>query len=170
MSFPNGCNCRLSMMGLPTSRILLDSSANGSLRIKTPAEALKLIELVANNQYMNFSERGTVKKGVMEVETVNALMTQLGTINKKLEKLEVAAVSTQNSCGLCGGPHENHNCLHTMIPTPTLTIPVGGITPTSVGEAIKDSKGNGIITTLKDNPHSLHLNLLQSNRIILKKS
>ncbi|MED6203456.1 hypothetical protein PIB30_115643, partial [Stylosanthes scabra] len=54
--------------------------------------------------------------------------------------------------------------LHTMIPTPTLIIPVGGITPTSVGEVIKDSKGNGTTTTLKDNPHSLHLNLLQSNR------
>ncbi|MED6199184.1 hypothetical protein PIB30_073543 [Stylosanthes scabra] len=29
-----------------------------------------------------------------------------------------------------------------MIPTPTPTIPIGGITPTSVREAIKDSKGN----------------------------
>ncbi|MED6202639.1 hypothetical protein PIB30_107543, partial [Stylosanthes scabra] len=30
---------------LPTSRILLDSAANGSLRTKTPEEALELIEL-----------------------------------------------------------------------------------------------------------------------------
>ncbi|MED6190109.1 hypothetical protein PIB30_102567, partial [Stylosanthes scabra] len=42
---------------LPTSHILLDSAANGSLRTKTPEEALELIELVATNQYMNFSER-----------------------------------------------------------------------------------------------------------------
>ncbi|MED6188114.1 hypothetical protein PIB30_082953 [Stylosanthes scabra] len=31
-------------------------------------------------------------------------------MNKKLEKLEAAAVGTQISCGLCGGPHENHYC------------------------------------------------------------
>ncbi|MED6115823.1 hypothetical protein PIB30_094421 [Stylosanthes scabra] len=92
-----------------TSRILIDSSAGGSLQTKTIAEALALIELIAKNQYMNTSERDTLKKCVMEVETVNALMTQLSTMNKKLEKLEAAAVGTQNSCGLCGGPHENHN-------------------------------------------------------------
>ncbi|MED6214331.1 hypothetical protein PIB30_102028 [Stylosanthes scabra] len=134
---------------------------------------------------MNTSERNTVKKGVMEVETVNALMAELSAMNKKFEKLEASAVSTQASCGLYGGPHENHNCSLLQDdqyaaaqvnyvgnqprppyndPTPTLTISVGEITPTSVGEVIKDSKGNGTTTTLKDNPHSLHLNLLQSNR------
>ncbi|MED6115765.1 hypothetical protein PIB30_093854 [Stylosanthes scabra] len=51
-----------------------------------------------------------------------------------------------------------------MIFTPTPTTPVGEITPISVGEVIKDSKGNGTTTTLKDNPHSLHLNLLQKTR------
>ncbi|MED6199185.1 hypothetical protein PIB30_073544 [Stylosanthes scabra] len=80
------------------------------LETKTTAEALALIELIAKNQYMNTFERNTVKKGVMEVETVNALMAQLNAMNKKLEKLEASVVSTPASCGLCGGPHENHNC------------------------------------------------------------
>ncbi|MED6215625.1 hypothetical protein PIB30_115648, partial [Stylosanthes scabra] len=39
---------------------------------------------------------------------------QLTTLNKKLEKLEVAAMGTQEEtatiCGLCGGPHENQHC------------------------------------------------------------
>ncbi|MED6178859.1 hypothetical protein PIB30_111513, partial [Stylosanthes scabra] len=39
-----------------TSRILLDSSAGGSLQLKTPAEAMDLIELVATNQYMFTSD------------------------------------------------------------------------------------------------------------------
>ncbi|MED6212512.1 hypothetical protein PIB30_084045 [Stylosanthes scabra] len=94
-----------------TSRILIDSSASGSLQTKTTAKALALIKLIAKNQYMNTSERNTVKKGVMEVEIVNALMAQLSTMNKKLEKLEPAVMGTQISCGLCGGPHENHNCI-----------------------------------------------------------
>ncbi|MED6178713.1 hypothetical protein PIB30_110238 [Stylosanthes scabra] len=58
---------------LPASRILLDSAANGSLRTKTPEEALELIEL--------------------------------------LEKLEASAAGTLMACGICGGPHENHNCM-----------------------------------------------------------
>ncbi|MED6141928.1 hypothetical protein PIB30_108348 [Stylosanthes scabra] len=53
---------------------------------------------------------------------------------------------------------------HIMIPTPTLIIPVGEITPISAGEAIKGSKGNGTTTILKDNHHSLHLNLPRSNQ------
>ncbi|MED6189384.1 hypothetical protein PIB30_095541, partial [Stylosanthes scabra] len=85
-----------------------------------PAEAMELIELVANNQYMFTSDR-SVKRGVMEVDTMDALLAQnkvmaqqLTTLNKKMEKFEVAALGTpqemQTTCGLCGGPHENHNC------------------------------------------------------------
>ncbi|MED6188165.1 hypothetical protein PIB30_083403 [Stylosanthes scabra] len=44
---------------------------------------------------MNFSERSTIKNGVLEVDSVNALMTQLSAMNKKLEKLEASAVGTQ---------------------------------------------------------------------------
>ncbi|MED6212067.1 hypothetical protein PIB30_079688, partial [Stylosanthes scabra] len=43
-----------------------------------------------------------------------AMAQQLITLNKKMEKLEVAAIGTQavtkSICGLCGGPHENHQC------------------------------------------------------------
>ncbi|MED6126034.1 hypothetical protein PIB30_074487 [Stylosanthes scabra] len=95
--------------------------SGGSLQKKTIGEALELIEIVANNQYMNFSKRETVKKGVMEVETVDAILAQnkamtqqLSVLNKKLEKLEVAVVgtqlATQVACGICGDPHKNHNC------------------------------------------------------------
>ncbi|MED6189913.1 hypothetical protein PIB30_100633 [Stylosanthes scabra] len=37
--------------------------------------------------------------------------TKICTISKKLEKLEASAVGTQVACGICGGPHENHNCM-----------------------------------------------------------
>ncbi|MED6152001.1 hypothetical protein PIB30_087696, partial [Stylosanthes scabra] len=52
----------------------------------------------------------------MEVETIDVILAQnkvmaqqLSAMNKKIEKLEVLAVETQTACGLCGGPHENHN-------------------------------------------------------------
>ncbi|MED6213974.1 hypothetical protein PIB30_098611, partial [Stylosanthes scabra] len=90
-----------------------------------------------------------MRKGVLEVDTVNAFMTQLSTISKKFEKLEASAVGTQVACGICGGPHENHNCMSIqddqftaeqvnyvttnqglliMILIQILTMPVGGIT------------------------------------------
>ncbi|MED6164682.1 hypothetical protein PIB30_092509, partial [Stylosanthes scabra] len=52
-----------------------------------------------------------MRKSILEVDSVNALMTQLSTMNKKLEKLEASAVETQIVCGICSGPHENHNCI-----------------------------------------------------------
>ncbi|MED6163062.1 hypothetical protein PIB30_076363, partial [Stylosanthes scabra] len=81
---------------------------------------MELIELVANNQYMFTSER-SVKREVMEIDTMDALLAQnkaitqqLSTLNKKMEKLEVAAMGTQvettTTCGLCGDAHENQNC------------------------------------------------------------
>ncbi|MED6188759.1 hypothetical protein PIB30_088959, partial [Stylosanthes scabra] len=81
---------------------------------------MELIELVANNQYMFTSER-SVKRGVMEIDTMDALLAQnktitqqLSTLNKKMGKLEVAAMSNQvettTTCGLCGDAHENQKC------------------------------------------------------------
>ncbi|MED6195725.1 hypothetical protein PIB30_040753 [Stylosanthes scabra] len=83
-----------------------------------------------------------MRKGVLEVDSVNALMTQLSTINKKLEKLEASAAGTQEKSSKF-----------------------------SAGEEIKDSKGNITIKIpkiLKDNNHSLQLNLLQNNQVTLK--
>ncbi|MED6188148.1 hypothetical protein PIB30_083279 [Stylosanthes scabra] len=74
---------------------------------------MELIELVANNQYMFTSER-SMKRGVMEVDTMDALLVQnkaisqqLNALNKKVEKLKVESLGTQGEiqalCGLCGG-------------------------------------------------------------------
>ncbi|MED6151329.1 hypothetical protein PIB30_081468 [Stylosanthes scabra] len=73
-------------------------------------------------------------------------------------------------------PRENDPSLILGIPNRLRERPqdvrplVGGITLISVGEVIKDSKGNGRTTILKDNHYSLHLNLLRSNLVILRKS
>ncbi|MED6154369.1 hypothetical protein PIB30_111758, partial [Stylosanthes scabra] len=62
-----------------------------------------------------------MKRGVMKIDTMDALLAQnkaitqqLSTLNRKIEKLEVAAmgnqVETTSTCGLCGDAHENQNC------------------------------------------------------------
>ncbi|MED6152553.1 hypothetical protein PIB30_093161, partial [Stylosanthes scabra] len=63
----------------------------------------------------------SMKRGVMEVDTMDAILAQnkaiaqqLTILNKKIEKLDVASMGTQEETssisGLCRGPHENHNC------------------------------------------------------------
>ncbi|MED6166653.1 hypothetical protein PIB30_111395, partial [Stylosanthes scabra] len=84
----------------------------GSLQRKSVEEALELIEIVANNQYMNSSEMN-VKRGVLEVDTLyallaqnNALSQQLSSITKQMGNMQISAVGNYATCGICGGPHE----------------------------------------------------------------
>ncbi|MED6227362.1 hypothetical protein PIB30_112779, partial [Stylosanthes scabra] len=82
--------------------------------LKTPEEAMGLIELVANNQYMFTSDRA-IKRGVMEIDSTNAILArmdamaqQFSVVNKKLEKIEAASIRTPTEddfiCGICGVP------------------------------------------------------------------
>ncbi|XP_057733072.1 uncharacterized protein LOC130948371 isoform X2 [Arachis stenosperma] len=60
------------------SKMCLDNSAGGSSHMKkTPEKTTKLIEIVANNQYLYSSNRNPInsrtpkKKGILEVSAVN---------------------------------------------------------------------------------------------------
>ncbi|MED6227174.1 hypothetical protein PIB30_110915, partial [Stylosanthes scabra] len=62
----------------------------------------------------------------MEVHTADpleAMAKQISTMTKKLEKLEVVAVSpfgtTSLPCGLCGGPHDSQTCSFIMDDQPS---------------------------------------------------
>ncbi|MED6116355.1 hypothetical protein PIB30_099501, partial [Stylosanthes scabra] len=103
------------------SRAQIDSSAGGFLHTKTVEEAQDLIELVANNQYLYStpSERSTVKRGVMEVESIDTLVAQnkdlaqqINLLNSKLGSMQISAVNTQiGSCDLCGNQgHFSDTC------------------------------------------------------------
>ncbi|MED6167005.1 hypothetical protein PIB30_114927, partial [Stylosanthes scabra] len=45
---------------------------------------------------------------------MDAMAQQFNSINKKLEKIEAAAIKTPTEadfiCGICGGPHESNTC------------------------------------------------------------
>ncbi|KAL4314275.1 hypothetical protein AHAS_Ahas15G0068800 [Arachis hypogaea] len=43
---------------------------------KTPEEALDLIKMVANNQYLYSSERTSMRKGVIELDALDAILAQ----------------------------------------------------------------------------------------------
>ncbi|KAL4356210.1 hypothetical protein AHAS_Ahas09G0063900 [Arachis hypogaea] len=92
------------------SKMCLDNFAGGSLhKKKTPEETIELIELVASNQYLYSSNRTPVnfetpqKRGVLEVDAVNALLAQnklmsqqINLLTQQMGGMQVSAINTQN--------------------------------------------------------------------------
>ncbi|XP_057733071.1 uncharacterized protein LOC130948371 isoform X1 [Arachis stenosperma] len=93
------------------SKMCLDNSAGGSSHMKkTPEKTTKLIEIVANNQYLYSSNRNPInsrtpkKKGILEVKAFDALLAQnkilshqMNLISQQLSGMQVSAVNTQNA-------------------------------------------------------------------------
>ncbi|KAL4293655.1 hypothetical protein AHAS_Ahas18G0149800 [Arachis hypogaea] len=71
-----------------TGRMSLDNSVGGSLHMKkTPDEAMKLIEIVANNQNLYSSERASVKKEVMELDTLDVILAQNKAMSQQINAI-----------------------------------------------------------------------------------
>ncbi|KAL4365316.1 hypothetical protein AHAS_Ahas07G0093900 [Arachis hypogaea] len=88
-----------------TAKMSLDNYAGESLRMKKiPKEAIDLIEMVANNQYLYSFERASVKKGVMELDALNVILAQnktmsqqISAITQHLRRMQVSAINTQDT-------------------------------------------------------------------------
>ncbi|MED6187506.1 hypothetical protein PIB30_077094 [Stylosanthes scabra] len=86
---------------------------------------------------------------------------QISTMTKKLEKIEVSAVSrfgeTSLPCGLCGGPHDSQTCSFIMDDQSSSEQVnfAGGTIPILVGDVIRDRELTTtlIIRTGRTNPH-----------------
>ncbi|XP_047155932.1 uncharacterized protein LOC124827000 [Vigna umbellata] len=105
---------------------MLDASAGGNIRWKTPDEAQEIIENMTSSDNDVQSERvQTQKKGMFELQSQDALLAQnkimtqqLESVMKKLSQLpkELQTVSqaqhnpTVQGCELCGGEHQNGQC------------------------------------------------------------
>ncbi|MED6153782.1 hypothetical protein PIB30_105344 [Stylosanthes scabra] len=55
---------------------MVDAASGGTLASKTPEEALQLIETMAANNYLAPSERLSNRRGVMELDTLDAILAQ----------------------------------------------------------------------------------------------
>ena len=51
---------------------MIDALVGGLINMKTLEKALEPIEVVASNDYLTLYERGPMKKGVIELDIVNA--------------------------------------------------------------------------------------------------
>ncbi|XP_052726013.1 uncharacterized protein LOC128194442 [Vigna angularis] len=105
------------------TKLMLDASAGGNIRWKTPDEAHEIIENMASSDNDVQSERGqNQKRGMLELQSQDALLAQnkimtqqLESLMKKVSQLQIQNVSqaqhTVQGCELCGGEHQNGQCV-----------------------------------------------------------
>ncbi|XP_020202308.1 uncharacterized protein LOC109788081 [Cajanus cajan] len=109
----------------PRVKILLDASAGGSMRFKTPEEAIELIDVMAANDYDLPAERESrQKRGILELGYQDALLAQNKLLYQQIEAFtkQVAQIpqqlqSTQHqvlSCDLCGLNHPHRKYINTF--------------------------------------------------------
>nr|KYP37147.1 hypothetical protein KK1_041685 [Cajanus cajan] len=82
----------------PRVKILLDASAGGSMRFKTPEEAIELIDAMAANDYDLPAERESrQKRGILELGSQDALLAQNKLLSQQIEALtkQVARIPQQ---------------------------------------------------------------------------
>ncbi|KAL5563890.1 hypothetical protein UlMin_033637 [Ulmus minor] len=94
-------------------RAMIDAAAGGSLMGKTPEDAHELLEIMAENNNQWHSERVTTKRpvAVHEIDSVNALSTQVAALSRKMDSLSSKLESKPTvECDLCGGNHASIEC------------------------------------------------------------
>ncbi|KAH9671394.1 hypothetical protein KPL70_017357 [Citrus sinensis] len=107
--FYNGLN--------PSTRLMVDASANGALLSKSYTEAYEILERIANNNYQWPSARQPVARrsaGVHSIYAITALSAQVTSLTNMVKTMTAAPATvkqvTELSCVYCGEDHDFDNC------------------------------------------------------------
>jgi len=113
----------------PQSKQLLDASAGGKIKLKTPEEAMELIENMAASDHTILRDRtyALTKRSLLELSTQDATLSQnkllsqqiealMETLSKLPQQLQVishfhSSVMQVGGCHTCGGTHEPGQCI-----------------------------------------------------------
>ena len=113
----------------PQTKQLLDASAEGKIKLKTPEEATELIENMSASDHAILRDRThqPTKKSLIELSSHDALLAQNKLLSKQLEiltetlgklptKLSIgqpshSSVLQVTSCTICGEAHETGQCI-----------------------------------------------------------
>ncbi|KAL5179908.1 hypothetical protein HKD37_01G001129 [Glycine soja] len=113
----------------PQSKQLLDASAGGKIKLKTPEEAMELIENMAASDHAILCDRTHIptKRSLLELSSQDALLAQNKLLSKQLETLTEtlsklpnqfhvnqpshSAVLQVGGCSISGGAYESECCI-----------------------------------------------------------
>jgi len=113
----------------PQSKQILDASARGKIKLKTPEEAMELIENMAASDHAILPDRtyAPTKRSLLELTTQDATLAQNKLLSRQIEALtetlnklpwQLQTVSPSHSyvmhvggCHICGGTHESGLCI-----------------------------------------------------------
>ncbi|KAH9769700.1 hypothetical protein KPL71_012114 [Citrus sinensis] len=108
-TFYNGLN--------PSTRLMVDASANGALLSKSYTEAYEILERIANNNYQWPSARQLATRGlagVHNIDAITALSAQVTSLTNMVKALTSAPATVKQvielSCVYCGEEHDFDNC------------------------------------------------------------
>ncbi|XP_006596684.1 uncharacterized protein LOC114383843 [Glycine soja] len=118
-----------SLSGRPQSKQLLDASVGGKIKLKTPEEAIELIENMAASDRAILHDRTHIptKRSLLELSSQDVLLAQNKLLSKQLENLTETLSKLPNQfhvnqpshstvlqvggCSICGGAHESGCCI-----------------------------------------------------------
>ncbi|KAL5173146.1 hypothetical protein HKD37_16G045752 [Glycine soja] len=113
----------------PQSKQLLDASAGGKIKLKTPEEAMELIENMTASDHAILRDHtyAPTKRSLLELTTQDATLAQnkllsqqiealIETLSKLLQQLQAVSPSHSSAmqvggCHICGGAHESEQCI-----------------------------------------------------------
>ncbi|XP_024033511.1 uncharacterized protein LOC112095639 [Citrus clementina] len=108
-TFYNGLN--------PSTRLMVDASANGAPLSKSYTEAYEILERIANNNYQWLSARQPIPRGsagVHSIDAITALSAQVTSLTNMVKAMTAAPATvkqvTELSCVHCGEDHDFDNC------------------------------------------------------------
>jgi len=115
----------------PQSKQLLDASVGGKIKLKTPEEAMELIENMGSSDHAILRDRAHIptKRSLLELSSRDALLAQNKLLSKQLEALTEALCKLPTQlhvgqpspsfilqvadCVICGGAHDSGCCIPT---------------------------------------------------------
>ncbi|KAH9697932.1 hypothetical protein KPL71_023814 [Citrus sinensis] len=108
-TFYNGLN--------PSTRLMVDASANGALLSKSYIEVCEILERIANNNYQWPSARQSAARrsaGVHNIDAITALSTQVTSLTNMVKAMISAPTTVKQvaelSCVYCGEEHDFDKC------------------------------------------------------------
>ncbi|XP_061371425.1 uncharacterized protein LOC133314014 [Gastrolobium bilobum] len=108
----------------PSTRTLVNAAAGGSLKTKTPEEALELLESLASQEFDN-APVPSRRAGIMKLDGYDAILAQneqilqinkkqqaqLDALTKKFAKSQVSSVNNSRiTYGICASTHATEEC------------------------------------------------------------